>query len=506
MMGVHTYRTADGTQVRIDADALVVTGSYRIVGRCSTYEVSLPFHELSRWMVQYLREVGPNYSTRHTARLMYAGNHVIPHLVATGYPRLSAEAFATIFVALKAAGLNETTRRDYAGAILRLMRWACRKHWLTEQELLSARLRFRKAFRGYSKRKLEEHRQKAVAPAEFVRLLTAVRMELEECRALLDRPAEEQDAYDPLLPLLPFVMLLGLTLAVRSAELNMLDVIDIERYPGDIWVHAPNKASARIFLPPGVREALAIAQRWMARYRLAPTSNQPLLVLERRDEHYRALVRMDTVWVQEALRRFYRKYFTKLTVDSKPVLYRDGANGVLEPYWLGYSSFRSAAITEAARHESNPEKLRIFARHQHLSTTYRHYVREAHLAWVEQVALSMKPSAELLRMAMRNRLVTDSAVRDAARAAGAVVPGGHCDKVLARDYSCSRASACQLCDAFRIHPNRRDIFVQERDRTLDEVKLCEAAGYVRDAQNMRQLAALNQAIIDRIDEYLEEAV
>ena len=86
------------------------------------------------------------------------------------------------------------------------------------------------------------------------------------------------------------------------------------------------------------------------------------------------------------------------------------------------------------------------------------------------------------------------------------MPGGQCDKVLARDYSCSRASACQLCDAFRIHPNRRDIFVQERDRTLDEVKLCEAAGYVRDAQNMRQLAALNQAIIDRIDEYLEEAV
>jgi hypothetical protein len=397
--------------------------------------------------------------------------------------------------------LSETTQRGYATYVcIFAERHLQQEAGVAAYECESARRRLRKAFRGFRRRATQQLGDRAVSPAEYLRLVRAVRMELEESRDLLDRTPSEQAAYDHhALPLLPFVLLAGLLLAVRSAEVNVMNVGDLHLRDGDPWlhVHAPNKPSAHIWLPEHVREALRVAKQWMARYRPDPGPGDPLLMVLHPESG--DLVRMDSVWVRNALRVFYAKWFRRRAPDGSPVLYRV-LEGERVPFDVGFADYRTAAITDAARHERNPAKLRIFARHKSVATTLLYYVKQTHMEWVEDITTSLAPDAELLRMAMASEIAT-RADAAAAPAAGALVPGGHCADHLNGVVGCRRSRDCRLCRRFRIHPDRRDYFATDLDRALSEVARAEGLGLKRDVEVHRGVAALNQAILNRIDEY-----
>jgi hypothetical protein len=164
--------------------------------------------------------------------------------------------------------------------------------------------------------------------------------------------------------------------------------------------------------------------------------------------------------------------------------------------------YRSAAITEGARHERNPTALMRFARHASFDTTIKFYIRETHEQWMLNVARSLAPSAELLRISLENEVASPEEEK-VAGVAEATVPGGHCEQALSGDRSCQRATDCRLCAFFRIHISKREFFVREREDALERALWLQTEhGLSRDAQNLRELAALNQAVISRIDDHL----
>ncbi|HYE72408.1 MAG TPA: hypothetical protein VEF04_03720, partial [Blastocatellia bacterium] len=114
----------------------------------------------------------------------------------------------------------------------------------------------------------------------------------------------------------------------------------------------------------------------------------------------------------------------------------------------------------------------------------------------------LAPSAELVRICLDNKIAKPEE-EEKAQAAGAQVPGGHCEPALTGDHSCMRATDCRLCPFFRIHISKRELFVRDMEDALEKAQhLQSEQGLIRDAQNLREFAGLNQAIIDRIDEHL----
>ena len=127
---------------------------------------------------------------------------------------------------------------------------------------------------------------------------------------------------------------------------------------------------------------------------------------------------------------------------------------------------------------------------------------ETHSQWTSNVARFLAPSAELVRISLENRVASEPEER-AASDAKATVAGGHCEQALSGDRLCQRATDCRLCSFFTIHTSKREFFVQERQGALKEAdRLQNELGLYRDAQNLREFAALNEAIINRIDEHL----
>ncbi len=300
------------------------------------------------------------------------------------FSAINSEAFAGYVGWLKDIGkrrggtpLAEASRRVSASRIIILMEWLVETGRLSPSEVEIARRRYRKAFRGFASRAQELLRTKAIGPEEYIRLLRAIRMEYECCLELLNQPKEKQDEYDPTFPLLPFVMQLGLTLALRSVELNHLLVGDL--ISDRLRVRPPNKRASEVWLPPSLKAALELAQVWMARYRPTKDSYDPLLAIPlTRGKRKGSYIRFDTIALRGSLKLFYQKYFLLSDKDGKPLLYSASGEdqSKLIPFGLPFSEFRSAAITEAARHERNPAKLRMFARHKYVETTFKYYVRE----------------------------------------------------------------------------------------------------------------------------------
>jgi len=386
------------------------------------------------------------------------------------------------------------------------MDWLAGLGHMSQSEVFAARSRHKKAFRGINARQLELNWLKAVSPDEFIRLTRCIRLEYESCKRLLGQSNAEQDEYDVTFPLLPFSMLLGTELAVRAVEFNHLRVRDVR---GDrLLLNPPNKDSSEVWLSPSVMSALELAQQWMARYRGSCAREDPLLVYPMpTGVRAKQLVQFDSILLLASLNRFYRKYFDLVESDGTPYLYADphaeGSN--LERFSLPFKDFRSAAITEAARHERNPARVQRFARHKHFETTLRYYIRETHKQWRSNVAKSLAPSAELLRLSLENK-VASAEEEKIAETASAAVPGGHCDQALVGDRSCRRAIDCRLCAFFRIHVSKRSFFVKEMEEFVRQADFLQnEQGLLRDAQNLREFAALNQAIINRIDEHLADS-
>jgi len=387
--------------------------------------------------------------------------------------------------------------------VLKFIEWLADAGEVGASDVFAARLRHQRAFRGSSARRIELMRLTAVSPDDYVRLIRAIRLEYEECKNLLDQSTAKQDEYESTFPLLPFAALLGAELAVRTEEFNYLYVRDLR---GDrLLLNPPNKEASEVWLPPSLMASLDLARECMSRYRADPRPDDPLLVCQlHKGPRVHMPVRFDSIILNNLLKKFYRKYFNIIAPDGMPFLYTLSADDELNlrPFSLPFDSYRSAAITEEARHERNPDAVRRFARHRYFSTTEKYYIRETHRQWMTNIATSLAPSAELLRISLDNK-VANTREEQVANTANANVAGGHCEEALSGDRSCRRAVDCRLCGFFRIHISKREFFVKEREDALEQAQSLQTEqGLARDAQNLREFAALNQAIINRIDEYV----
>jgi len=496
--------------IRIDSGRNTIVATRKIANR--PFESAFDFngHPLTDRIYQFLIQHGPTWPSGTFVSYCHALRLLVKFCRLSSRNELTAETFAAFTNWLKTAKSKRTgipfvenTRRAYGCFLLKFMEWLVEEETIHAREIYLARARHQKAFRGSSARRLEWMRRTAVVPDDFVRLLNAVRLEYEECKKLLDEPISVQDQYEITFPLLPFSMLLGVELAIRSVEFNHLQVSDLE---GDrLLLNPPNKESSEVRLTPSLLAAFQIARRWMMRYRKLPKASDPLLVLPvKQGPRADNLVQFDTLFLVKSLNKFYQKYFDILDADGIPTLYQvsDEDESTLRPFRLSFRGFRSAAITQAARYESNPEIVMQFARHKCFDTTMKHYIHETHKQWINNVALCLAPSAELLRISLGPTMALSVEER-VAKAKGASIPGGHCAQMLAGDHSCRRAVDCRLCPFFRIHLSKREFFVRELADSLATAEVLQTEeGLSRDAQNMRQFAALNQAIISRIDEHL----
>lgn len=507
-----SLESRDRLPVRFDWKKSKVRVVHRAAGRPYTGEAAFGDHPVAPQALRFLWEVTPNYAASSVYAIAASLAKLVRYLSEVGSYSVTAQSFGGFLAWLKtpAAGedgdtLDEAARRRASGAVKLFVTWCCGQGDVGESAALAVARRHRKVFRGFNRRQAMRMLDDAVPREEFACLLTAIRLEMEEVTELLDRhapDAAELQAYDPGLPMVPFVALLGLTLVVRSSEVNVAKVQDWERYPGELYVHAPNKLPARIPVPAGVRRASELAFRWMARWRFNPSPEAPLLVVRREDG---AIVRWDTVWINSKLKTFYRKYFNKRAPNGARVLFSLDGEGREVPFWRSYVAFRSMGISEAAYYERNPERLRVFARHRSVQTTLRYYVKLHERDMAADVARSMRPAAEQLRMEMRSRIATTEE-RKRAKGSKALLRGGHCHEALEHKKRCVRAIDCRLCEYFRIHPERRFVFVHDRDAALAQVERERGDhGLARDAENWRRIAALNQAVIDRIDDEAGDA-
>jgi hypothetical protein len=495
-------------RIRIDVSRQRVEAESRCAGRPYTYCLNLAGHPLSTKMCEFLITHAPSWPAGTLIGYAHAFRTFVDFATTDRRSVLNAETFAAYIEWLKTARTQrsnrfiETTRRAYANFVLLFMEWLVETCSLTPNEAHAARLRHRRAFKGSSARQLESLRANAVVPEDYVRLIRAARLEFEESTKMLEQPKDLQDQYETAFPLLTFTILLGATSALRSSEFNNLCIGDLR---GDrLLLNPPDKPPSEITLSPDLIAALELAQRWMSRYRDASRFDDPLLVIPMYSgPRAKEVVRFDTMCLGRALKSFYEKYFNLIDDDGIPYLCTIPEDEAARPlkFSLSFRGFRSAALTEAAREETNPEAVMRFARHLWLDTTLKYYVRETHRQWVENIATYLAPSAERFRIALENKIAKRKE-ETAAGIAGAIVPGGHCQQAVIGDRSCQRSVDCRLCQFFRIHPSKREYFVAERDSSLrDAVSLSAQDGLERDAQNLRQFAALNEAIINRIDDH-----
>jgi hypothetical protein len=496
--------------VEICQSAQTIKVTNMIVNRRFDYSFDLGGQPLSPYLCDFLIRRTPNMTSATIVSYCYAFSRLLDCFNKTGFRWLNAEAFSAFIKWLKETrsirtqeAFAEDTRRGYANFVLRFMESLANAGAISPGEVETARIRHQKMSRGNSERRFERLRISAVLPEEYVRLIRAIRMEYEECKAYLADTCNGDSQVATIFPLLPFTLLLGAKKAVRSAEFNHLKVGDLQG--NRLMLNPPNKNSSEIWLEPELLEALTLAENFMLSDRAARKSDDPLLTILL-DDGPRAgkPVRFDTMLLRNLLKKFYSKYFNLLDPDGMPSLYSTAAEDEsdLVPFRLPFSAYRSAAITDMARHERNPEAVRIFARLESYDTALIYYIREVHRQWLQNVTLALSPSAELLRIALNNKIANPQE-ESAARSAGASVPGGHCGPAVDGDRSCVRSTDCRLCSFFRIHVSKRRYFVQEMEETLAEAdKLQNEDGLLRDAQNLRQFAALNKAIIDRIDDHI----
>jgi len=509
MKNLNKLVSIDGHTINIDLGNHNVVAIRQIANRSSQSFVDFGMHPLADAICQFLIQRAPVWPSGTLLGYCHAFVRLLEFCKRSSSEELTAETFAAFTSWLKSVkskrngyAFVEQTRRCYGCFVLKLMEWLVEQDEILPREVYLARGRHQRAFRGSSARQLELMRATAVSPDEYVRLIKAIRLEYEECRALLNASGPDQIDYDSTFPLLPFSLLLGTELALRSVEFNHLRVSDLNA--DRLLLNPPNKEPSEVRLTPGLLATLELAQKWMLRFRKRPSRNDPLLVVPAKRGRKANCVQFDSRLLLRSLRKFYEKYFAMLESDGLPTLYRiaEEDESTLLPFRLSFRRIRSASITQAARYESNVEAVMQFARHKCLDTTMKHYIHETHKQWMNNVALCLAPSAELLRIALENRIADQSEERTA-KASIASVPGGHCAQALSGDLSCRRAIDCRLCQFFRIHVSKRDFFVKELEEGLARAETLQRdEGLTREAQNLRQFAALNQAIISRIDEYV----
>jgi hypothetical protein len=508
-------KSADGGYLFFDFKGGLVTFEYSDAGRRRTRSVTLSRHPLSSYLLEWLAEEAPGVGMNTFRDLVGAMRLFERYLIEEGYSRPSAEVFAGLLKWMRATRaekggkvLGESKRRAYATRVRDFIAWAARKGVAPTGDVEDVEERFSRAFRGFREREARAIQEKAIAPVVLRRLYDAVLMEIEAAEGVLRRGAEERAAYDPVLPVLMFPILMGMLLGIRSAEWNTLQAGDIYHEPEQIWVHAPNKKPASLYALPEIRRAWALARAWQESYRSDWSPEGPAIVVPKCEASKRTgaiprptgeIVPLTTTGIGNHLGRFYMKYFLRKRQNGLPVLYVEASDdGEPGPLWLPLNEYRSAAITEYGRYEKDAEKLRRFARHESLDTTMRHYVRNTPDEVRNVSAATIGPFSERVRIRVSARRASHEQIGEATER-GALVPGGACAEVLAGIRRCRRAIDCRLCDHFIIDPRKRDWYVAEAARFRARAEVAEGKGCTREVQVNLSMEAINEAILQVID-------
>jgi hypothetical protein len=522
--GARVWETtsADGGYLAFDFESGTVIYEYSEAGRRYTRSNSISGHPVSSYFVEWLSEEAPGLGMSTIPDLVRAIKTFQRYLTGEGYAVPSAEAFAGFLKWMRTTPteesgrlLGESKRRSYAGYVRNFIAWGVREGFVSAEDADDVAERFTGAFRGSREREGRAIQEKAVAPDVLRRLYDAVLMEIEAAEAVLRGSSEERAAYDPVLPVLMFPMLMGILLAARSVEWNTLQLHDIHHQPEQIWVHAPNKRPCSLYAMPEVQRAWAVAAAWQGAYRTDWAPDGPAIMVPHCQASKRTgaipratdeVVKLDTTRIGSHLGRFYMKYFLRKRPTGMPVLYVEaGENGEPAPFWLPLNEYRSAAITEYARYETDPEKLRRFARHEHLDTTMRHYVRNTPAEVRDVSARTIGPFSERVRIRVLARRATREEI-EAATEKGALVPGGACAEVLAGLRRCRRAIDCRLCEFFIIDLRKREWYVAEVVRFERRAEAAGEKNCSREVQVNLSMAAINTAIVQVIDEAEEVLV
>src|SRR5215213_4850087 len=198
-----TLLSLDDQPVTVDLRRFTISAVRKIANRQYDNNFNLSGAKLSRYFVEYLYRRIPNSPSSTVVQYCHAWGRYRDFSITTGYRNLNAESFGAFVEWLKKEKSPythekyfESTRRGYANFILKFMEALVDQDVVGVRDADIARLRHQVALRGSSARQVERMRQMAVSPEEYASLTKVIRMEYEECKALLSQPARLPDVYD----------------------------------------------------------------------------------------------------------------------------------------------------------------------------------------------------------------------------------------------------------------------------------------------------------------------
>jgi integrase len=505
------------------------------------------FNELLTWLEN---QPGVARSRQREARQGSLSDSRLPRRLAEDGQRATAEAAIRIY----AYGLRRVP--PYAGwsiTALETMTTACSKRFRGSWKRVVHKKRETAVTREEFTRLLRAIR---LEMEECERVL-AQRSASETAPLGVSWPGTRGRPIDPN-PYVCFALLAAMEAALRAAEFNNLCVGDESRRAGLLYAHAPNKPPRYLPLTPEMQRALDLVMIWSNGLREVAVDRSPLLLFSWGDPSKTGLHKRRARGVRRVtsdilnkhwLPNFYRKYFgvadtgrplgpgtaiapqqesieeaSKLQTEQPlPVLYADrrSADEPLRPFAIAYADLRAAGLLDRSKEERNRHVLQRHAGHARFSTTEQYYLEQEDQERLRDTSRYLLPHAERLRMRMHNRVIAEPGPAEMAQLAarGALIPilrtptpavGGHCGDTAVGEIGaappgmrpgCKRSGDCRLCGNFQIYASRRPVYVSSMEHALKQAEKQQRRGNLRESENLRQSAALDQAIIHRIDEF-----
>lgn len=459
----------------------------------------VPESDLRTPLLDWISEEGSGWPAPTLANRVYAAARLSRAAAAVGSDQVTG-AWALLLERTRRM-LSEGTARTYASVLMDFFDWALFKGIITPYEMRIIEDRGKLEYKGFSLRHRRRRAKEYTLSADiYRRFFTAIRMELD----FLRRHKTQNGDPHHLAAVALFPLLMALDQGLRSTELNQMNWGDVEARPEKLFVHGRNKPRGWLPISPHALKAWGMARRWMQRFRCEEQiePGEPALVyLSPGDGEIR---RLRATQMNVFLRMyFYPKYMETIGGDGLPILYEtDSKTGNPQRLSLGFQHLRHLAITHLARSERNPQVLQQFARHRYLSTTVTNYVTLTPEDRRRTIAEHLGPLSEQVRMRVEGAVATEEELARAVEM-GAILPqGGACGEALSGEYGCLRATDCRLCAHFLIDLRRRDFFVESAERKEREAQAArENRGMARDSENLLQLAAIDRAIVQIIDEH-----
>ncbi len=507
-MPERTY-SVDGGRIFVDEDAGLLRVDHVIASRPYVRESKLPGGEFARVFAEWIDAEAEAVSASTWKDRLASLEKWVSFAGDPSLASITPERFVQFMRWLPKGGGVSPNNRDIPNRLVIFAEFVADLGRLDEDDVESMQYAFSNHFTGYRTRKTirtREELKNSLTSKEFGRLFRSVRILMDDVRAFLDRGEVPEGGLTPAAGLVHFPMLLGLQLAVRSAEINNLNLGDIQ--PGlSLHVHAPNKSPHTWVFDescPALLASWQLAKRWQERCRVKWEKDSPALLVEVSDQgradSRAGLVRFDSMLIRAELRRLYARFFERREANGDPILFRrDEETGVSIPFDLPISRYRSAAITQYTRQEVDPVLVQKFARHRSYQTTETYYILKNWTEWQEEIFDALSRRAEEIAMVIEGRVATSEELSNGMPKDQ--VPAGLCGSALEGKSCQMKGLDCRLCPYLRIDPSREENLILQFEEEVETAREYEENGWVREAQNRKNMAALTQAIVMKIREW-----